>query len=388
MEKLTRFFSPPERSYFLFGPRGTGKSTWVRERYESALWIDLLKPGTYRRYETDPGHLEEVIRGNPECSHVVLDEIQKVPALLDVVHSVLEQPDSPVFVLTGSSARKLRRTGVDLLAGRAVLRTMHPFMAAELGDRFSIDEALQTGLVPVVLDADDPQDVLDAYAALYLREEVQAEGLVRNLAGFARFLEAVSFSHASVLNVSNVSRECGVGRRSVQDYVTILEDLLLAYRLPVFTRRARRTMTVHPKLFLFDAGVFRSLRPAGPLDRPEEIEGAALEGLVTQHLMAWNGYGGARCEIAYWRTRGGSEVDLVVYGPTDFWGIEVKNMRTVRPQDLRGLRTFGQDFPEAGRLLLYRGEERFERDGVLCVPCEEFLKQLRPGRAVWGGGDG
>ena len=172
----------------LVGLQGTGKSTWVRERYESALWIDLLKPGTYRRYETDPGHLEEVIRGNPECSHVVLDEIQKVPALLDVVHSVLEQPDSPVFVLTGSSARKLRRTGVDLLAGRAVLRTMHPFMAAELGDRISIDEALQTGLVPVVLDADDPQDVLDAYAALYLREEVQAEGLVRNLAGFARFL--------------------------------------------------------------------------------------------------------------------------------------------------------------------------------------------------------
>jgi uncharacterized protein len=383
MEKVPRFFTPPERSYFLFGARGTGKSTWVRDWYEDALWVDLLWPATYRRYETDPDHLDEVVRGNPERTHVVLDEIQKVPALLDVVHAILEEPAPPLFVLTGSSARKLKRSGVDLLAGRALLRTMHPFMAAELGDLFDLDEALLTGLVPVVVDSDDPTDVLQSYASLYLREEVQAEGLVRNLAGFARFLEAVSFSHASVLNVSNIARDCHVGRRSVQSYVDILEDLLLAHRLPVFTRRAQRAMTVHPKLFLFDAGVYRSLRPAGPLDRPEEIDGAALEGLIAQHLVAWNGYGGGRSELAHWRTRGGAEVDLVVYGPDGFWAIEVKNSRDVRPQDLRGLRTFGEDFPEAQRLLLYRGADRFERNGVLCIPCEEFLRQLRPGQPVW-----
>ena len=182
-------------------------------------------------------------------------------------------------MLTGSSARKLHRTGVDLLAGRAVLTTMHPFMAAELGAGFSLERALVQGLIPLVVDAADPAAALRSYAALYVREEVQAEGLVRNVGAFARFLEAVSFSHATVLNVSNLARECQVERKVADGYVEVLRDLLLAFTLPVFTRRARRRMTTHPKLYLMDAGLFRSLRPKGPLDRPEELAGAALEGL-------------------------------------------------------------------------------------------------------------
>jgi predicted AAA+ superfamily ATPase len=213
---------------------------------------------------------------------------------------------------------------------------------------------------------------------------VQAEGLTRNVSAFARFLEAVSFSHGAPLNLAGVSRDCQVERKTVEAYVTILEDLLLSWRLPVFTRRAKRALAVHPKFYLFDAGVFRSLRPTGPLDSPHEIDGAALEGLIAQHLRAWIAYGNRACELSYWRTRSGSEVDFVLYGPDQFWAIEVKNSPEVRPADLRALSTFGKDYPESQRLLLYRGPQRFVRKGIHCMPCDEFLRALRPHGPIAG----
>jgi predicted AAA+ superfamily ATPase len=190
----------------------------------------------------------------------------------------------------------------------------------------------------------------------------------------------VSFSHAAPLNVSNVARECQVERRTAAGYVEVLEDLLLCFRLPVFTRRARRETAAHPKFYLFDAGVFRSLRPAGPLDRPEEIEGAALEGLVAQHLRAWIAYRSGDLELFSWRTRSGVEVDFVVYGADAFLAIEVKNTGRIRPEDLRALRAFRADYPTCVPILLYRGEDRRRIDDILCVPVEEFLVGLRPDR--------
>jgi len=271
---------------------------------------------------------------------------------------------------------------VDLLAGRAVRRTLHPFMASELGARFRLEDALKLGLIPLVVESSNPADTLAGYAALYLREEVQAEGLTRNLGNFSRFLEAVSFSHASVINLSNVARECEVERKTVEGYIGILEDLLLAWRLPVFTRRAKRALAVHPKFYFFDAGVFRSLRPAGPLDRPEEAEGQALEGLVAQHLAAWNAYSGEKHQLFFWRTRSGVEVDFVVYGPDGIRAIEVKHAARIQPKDLTGLRAFREDYPNCQALLLYRGKDRFVRDGITVMPCEDFLKELRPDRPV------
>jgi predicted AAA+ superfamily ATPase len=311
MEVIRRFLVLPKRSLFLFGPRGTGKSTWLRHLLPDSLYIDLLVPDVYRELSARPERLRDLVAGSPDRDTVVVDEIQRVPELLTVVHSLLESALRRRFVLTGSSARKLRRGGYDLLAGRAVLRTLHPFMAAEL-PRFHVDEALEQGLLPLVVTDDDPEDVLRAYANLYLEQEVRVEGWARNVGDFARFLEAVSFSHASVLNISAVARECQVERKTVTAYVEVLEDLLLAFRVPVFTRRARRRTSVHPKLYLFDAGVFRSIRPHGPLDSPGEIDGAALEGLVAQHLRAWIAYSGARAELAFWRTASGLEVDLVL----------------------------------------------------------------------------
>ncbi len=378
MELLNRFFSLPHRSFFLFGPRGTGKSTWLEASLPEALFVDLLKPAIHRRLDARPEKLVEIVAASTSQT-VVIDEVQRIPELLTVVHDLIEHDRSRRFILTGSSARKLRRGGVDLLAGRALRKTLHPFMAAEL-PKFDLSAALRHGLLPLVVADPEPVEVLDAYASLYLDEEVKVEGWVRNVGHFARFLEAVSFSHAGVLNVSNVARECEVERKTVAGYLEVLEDLLLCFRLPVFTKRARRRLASHPKLYLFDAGVYRSLRPTGPLDRPEEIDGCAFEGLVAQHLRAWIAYSGSDCKLYYWRTRSGVEVDFVVYGGDGFWALEVKNTATVRSQDLRALKSFREDYPECEPLLLYRGEERLLIDGILCLPGEEFLRRLVPAR--------
>ncbi len=379
METIRRFFIPPKGSFFLFGPRGAGKSTLVKGHFKETLYVDLLEPETFRVFSANPERLRERMLASPDKTIVVIDEIQKVPQLLSFIHSLIEEKHGWQFVLTGSSSRKLKRAGVDLLAGRALLCSLHPFMAAELKGHFSLDSALQMGLLPIVLDSADPDQVLQTYAALYLREEVQMEGLVRNIGNFSRFLEAMSFSHASLLNISNVARECEVERKLVEGYVSILEDLLLGYRLQVFTKRAKRALVAHPKFYLFDAGVYRSLRPKGPLDRPAEIDGHALEGLVGQHLRAWITYSKNDSSLHFWRTRSGSEVDFIIYGSEGLFAIEVKNAARIHPQDLRSLKAFKQDYPLSRLYLLYRGKDRLLKGDILCLPCSEFLQQLKPG---------
>lgn len=378
METKVRFFQDTKQSFFLFGPRGTGKSTWVKQYFTNVLYIDLLAPEVYRPYSAKPERLREVVEAQKSGGTIVIDEIQKLPQLLDVVHQLMEQRAGWRFVMTGSSARKLKRSGVDLLAGRAVVKTMHPFMAAELADAFSLEEALNTGMVPLVMDAASPKEAISAYVALYLREEVQMEGLVRNIGAFSRFLEAVSFSHGAVLNIADVARDCHVERKTVEGYISILEDLLLAFRIPVFTKRAKRHLSSHPKFYYFDAGVFRSVRPAGPLDAPQEIDGAALEGLVAQHLRAWDSYRGNLCRLYFWRTKSGNEVDFVVYGQDTFCAIEIKNTTKIHSKMLKGLLAFNEDYPEAQACLLYRGKERMKIKNILCLPCEEFLVNLVP----------
>ena len=382
MEFIPRFLSAGKDHFFLLGPRGTGKTLWTQHQFPQSLRIDLLDPATHREFIARPERLIELVEANPLRKQVVIDEIQKLPALLEVVHLLIERKGGQQFILTGSSARKLRREGVNLLGGRAANYHLHPYMAAELGSRFSLPSALRKGLLPVVWAANEPEAILKAYNGLYLREEVQMEGFVRNVGSFARFLEAMSFSHGAVLNLSNVARDCQVSRKTVEGYVEILEDLLLGFSVPVFTKRSKRALTSHPKFYFFDAGVFRANRPAGPLDSPEEINGAALEGLVAQHLRAWCDYTPSNHSLSFWQTRSKVEVDFVVYGEMGLYAIEVKNTGKIRPEDLRSLESFGEDYPESKRFLLYRGKERLLRNGVLCQPCEEFLSQLQPGKAI------
>lgn len=372
----TRSLKIPIQSFFLFGPRGTGKTTWLKVCFPEALFINLLEPEEYRLYSSKPERLKDTLKAYPKKKIIVIDEIQHIPELLPLVHSIIEEKKDLIFILTGSSARKLRRVGTDLLAGRAIREEMHPYIASELGSRFSLEKALLLGMLPLVWEAPDPEKTLKTYITTYLKEEVQAEGLVRNIGNFSRFLEIMSFSHGSQLNTSNISRECQVSRTTVDDYIQILKDLLLGYTLDVFTRRAKRAVSTHSKFYYFDAGVFRALRPQGPLDRKEELEGPALEGLVGQHLRAWIAGMRETYSLNFWRTRSGVEVDFIVYGPHGFWAIEVKNSDTVSPSDVKSLKTFHEEYPECTPLLLYRGKKTSIQD-VLCLSCEEFLLNIQ-----------
>jgi len=379
MEFVQRMLNAGKDHFFLLGPRGTGKTLWCTHEFPDALRVDLLNPVILRRYMAAPEYLIEFLEANAKAKHVLIDEIQKLPELLEVVHLLIDRKTGAQFILTGSSARKLRRQGVNLLGGRAAQRFMHPYMAAELGSQFNLDKALRQGMLPVVWAADNPQAILESYNALYLHEEVQMEGLVRNIGGFTRFLQAMSFSQASVLNLANVSREVQVSRKTVEGYLDVLEDLLLGFRLDVFAKRAKRELATHPKFYFFDAGVFRANRPVGPLDSTSEIDGAALEGLIAQHLRTWCDYSQKKHELFYWQTRSRSEVDFVVYGESGLFAVEVKNAKRIDGTELRALNNFAEDYPEAKRFMLYRGDERFSRDGVLCMPVEEFLLGLKPG---------
>jgi predicted AAA+ superfamily ATPase len=382
MAVVKRFLQAPAQSFFLFGPRGTGKSTWLGQVFPDALRIDLLAPEALRAYQARPERLRERIAAVPAAHTVVIDEIQKAPQLLDVVHSLLEERPGVRFVLTGSSARKLRHGAANLLGGRLVSAAMPPFMASELGPAFDLSRALTMGLVPLIWQAAEPQANLAAYASLYLQEEVQAEALVRQIGDFSRFLEVISFSQASQLNLASLAREAEIPRKRAESYLSILEDLLLAFRLPVFQKRAQRQLVQHQKFYYFDVGVYRSLRPTGPLDAPQEIEGLALETLVAQHLRAFCQLRRQGGSLSFWRTRSGLEVDFVVYGPELFWAIEVKRSARIDRRDLAGLKAFGTDYPQAERLLLSLAPEPMLIDGIRCEPLEPWLRRLAPSNAV------
>lgn len=371
----SRLLAPPNgKSFFLFGPRGTGKTTWVRDRFPGALHVDLLESRLFNQLTADPQRLSELVPAT-HADYVVIDEVQKVPALLDEVHRLIERRRLK-FILTGSSARKLRRHSLNLLAGRALTLAMHPMSAVELGPDFDLRDALQHGLLPAVGTEPDRAQFLASYVRTYLDEEIRQEGLTRNLSAFARFLEAASFSQGAVLNVSAVARECSVERKVVEGYFEILTDLMIAHQVPVFTRRAKRRLTAHPKFYFFDVGVFRSLRPAGPLDVPEEAEGPALETLVLQNLIAVNEALGLGYAIHYWRTADGSEVDFVLYGKRGLLAIEVKRGRRLASADAAGLRAFVRDYPVAHPMLVYGGDRRVMVGDIEARPVSEFLSHL------------
>jgi len=371
----SRSLQPPEeKSFFLFGPRGTGKTVWVRERFAESVYLDLLDSELYTEFLASPARLDRRIPPDYR-GWVVLDEIQKVPAILDEVHRLIERRRLR-FALTGSSARRLGRKGVNLLAGRALTLRMHPLTSRELGSDFRLRHSLRYGQLPAVYTEKDPKGFLQSYVKTYLREEVLQEGLTRNLGAFSRFLEAASFSQASVLNVSAVARDCHVERKVVEDYFSILEDLLLAVRIPVFTRKARRRMAAHPKFYFFDAGVFRAIRPRGPLDSPEEIDGAAVETLLLEEIRAWNDTLDLGYSLHYWRTAAGLEVDLVLYGERGLRAFEVKRSSRLRSEDFKSLVAFRADFPMAKCTMVYGGTRAYHEGAIRVLPLEDCLREL------------
>jgi predicted AAA+ superfamily ATPase len=253
---------------------------------------------------------------------------------------------------------------------------MYPLTCQELKEQFHLKNSILYGQLPAVFSEPDPLKYLQSYIHAYIREEVLQEGLTRNLSGFARFLEIASFSQGQLINVAEISREISVHRKVVESYFEILADLLLAYRLPVFTKRSKRKLVVHSKFYFFDVGVYRAIRPMGALDRPEEAEGMALETLVFQELKAINDYFDLGYSLYFWRTAGDHEVDFVLYGQKGFIAIEVKRSSHLSPHDLRALKTFGEDYPESKRFLFYRGNEKRFIDGIKVIPIEDALRNL------------
>lgn len=365
---------PRDKSFFLFGPRGTGKTTWVKTTFPAAVFIDLLESELFIGLLANPQRLEMYIPKDFN-NWIIIDEIQRIPELLNEVHRLIEKYKYK-FILTGSSARKIKRKGYNLLAGRALTYSMHPLTATELGKTFDLEYLLNYGGLPSVYAGNEAKKYLASYVKTYLQEEIQFEGLTRNLGAFSRFLEAASFSQGSILNISAVARDCAVERKVVENYFAILEDLLIAYRIPVFSERAKRRMIAHPKFYLFDTGVYRTIRPMGPLDRPEEVEGIACETLVFQELNAINSYLESGYKIFYWRTADDMEVDFVLYGGKGILAFEVKRTAKVSREMTRGLRAFLKAYPMAKACLIYGGERRLREDNIEIIPINEFLLSL------------
>jgi predicted AAA+ superfamily ATPase len=379
-----RILKPPRQSFFLFGMRGVGKSTWAARAFPDAARFDLLDEGLYQGYLADPGRFGRELAAIPSGRWVVVDEIQRLPALLNEVHRFIEQRRLR-FVLLGSSARKLKQAGTNLLAGRAVRRLMLPLLPEELGQDFDLAKVLRWGGLPIIWQSEEPDDSLQAYAQMYLREEIQAEALVRNLSGFARFLPVAALFHGQLLNAAGLARDAGVARTTVAGYLDILADTHLAWLLPGFEPRLRVKERQHPKLYWVDPGVVRAMRRDRHAPTPAE-RGALFEGWVASLLRAYGdpdcGVGSRYDELSYWAPSGPGEVevDFVIRRATTYTAIEAKAKDAPGSRDLKGLRAIATLRGLRRRLLVFTGDRPFRTDdGIEGLPVRQFVESLRKG---------
>ena len=377
---LKRILNASEQSFFLLGPRGSGKSTWLRYMFPDAHVVDLLSEETYQRLLSNPGQFAGELRAIPSGRWVIIDEVQRLPDLLYEVHRFMEEKRLN-FVLCGSSARKLKRAGVNLLAGRALRRFMHPFLPEELGERFGLGEAMRYGSLPIVWDSTARQETLTAYAQLYLKEEIQAEALVRNLPGFARFLPVAALFHTQNINVTNIAREAGVARTTVTGYLDILEETLLCFRLPAYEAKLRVRERKLPKWYWCDPGIVRTMkRASGPL--VQEEKGALFEGMVAQLLRAYRDYEGLFDDMYYWAPSGqsGMEVDFVLMKGSGLIAIEVKSGNTFTDAWCKGLRAIQPLKNLKRRIVVYpQGPAMRTKDGIDVLPFKQFADELAAG---------
>jgi len=378
---LKRILNPPSQSFFLLGPRGTGKSTWLRALFPDAHLIDLLSEATYQGLLANPASLANQLRAVHPGKWVIIDEVQRLPALLNEVHRFIEQKRLK-FVLCGSSARKLKRSDVNLLAGRALNRSMHPFVPEELGESFDVDNALQFGLLPIVWDSVEKSETLTAYAQLYLKEEIQAEALVRNLSGFARFLPIAALYQGQALNVSNIAREAGIARTTVVGYLDILEETLLCFRLPAFEAKMRVRERKLPKWYWCDPGLVRAIKRSSGVLIPEET-GALFEGLVAQLLRAYIDYRRIFDVMYYWAPAGSvkTEVDFILLRNREFVAVEVKSGRVFSKRWCRGLRAIADLKGLQRRVIVYpHGPLLRTEDGIDVMSFDYFAGLLAENR--------
>ena len=367
----------------LVGKNGAGKTTLMRRAYPEAWWVDLLRSEDYRRYLQNPERLrEELLASREKVSQIVIDEVQKVPALLDEVHWLHENRGLQ-FALCGSSARKVRRGAANLLGGRAVRYVLHGLTAGELGLDFDLDRMLNHGTLPRIYEATRPRRLLAAYVADYVKEEIAAEALVRNLPAFSEFLNVAALSDTEIVNFSTIARDCGVSSPTIKSYFGILEDTLLGRWLPGYTKRPKRRVIAAPKFYFSDVGVVNFLARRGHLDRGSELYGKAFENWIFHELSAFNDYRECYADLAYWRLASGIEVDFVV-GLMEI-AIEAKATVKVTRDHLKGLRALIKDHPSVARRLIVCLEPRRRRteDGIEILPVDAFREELWSG-ALFG----
>jgi len=379
---LTRALElPANRSTLLLGPRQTGKTTLIKGLLPPKSWaVDLFDHAAALRYARDPGLFtaevsKQVAGGNRT---IFIDEVQKVPEILDGVHKLIEETGAR-FLITGSSARKLRRGGANLLAGRASIRHLHPLTSGEIGAGFDLERALRLGTLPPVVTGNeaDAREILRAYADTYLREEIQAEAIVRKLGGFARFLDVAAAQSGELLNVSAVARDAALSAKSVQSYFQILEDTLLGFRLEAWRTSPRGRLVAHPKFLLFDTGVTNAITRRLGAELDSVARGRLFEQWIILECQRRLDYAQSEARIFFWRTNVGAEVDLLVekHGKLRL-AAEIKCSRTVASADLSGLRSFSESHPHVPRVVVSLVPQPYGLQGVEVLPWMEFLEQF------------
>lgn len=389
---LERFLKAPAKSFLLLGPRGTGKSTWLTAAFPRALTIDLLEASRFLALSRDPSLLEQLVAPLSRGDWVVIDEIQRIPALLDEVHRLYEKKRGIHFALSGSSARKLRRAGANLLAGRALQMQMFSFAWPEYRDVWRIDQACEWGTLPLVV-SDPPHRAatLATYVATYLKEEITAEALVRNLDPFVRVLQVAGLYNGQILNLENLARESEVKRSTVERYFEILEDTLVASRVPAVSLGIRTKETSHPKFFLFDTGVARAAAGLAHEAVDSVWKGFAFEALVHHELRAYAAAAQKERPVFHYSVSGGFDVDFLVQSkpktlsaPRQFVAIEVKLGMKFKPHWTKGIATLLDECtPQVNRgIVVYQGTDRLEVNGVEIIPAATFFEELHTGRII------
>ena len=360
-----------KKSFFLFGPRGTGKTTLIRNTLPDATVIDLLEIKTYREYLKNPSILSERILE----PIVAIDEVQKLPEILDEAHRLIES-QRQTFLLTGSSARKLKRGGANLLAGRAWWAELFPLTSREIPD-FDLMTYLNRGGLPSIYPSEDYVEELSAYTALYLKEEIQNEALTRKVAHFSEFLDLMALSNGEEINYQSIAGDCGVSPNSIKNYIQILEDTLVAFQLTAFTKTTRRKAISRSKLYFFDIGVTNSLANRGEIKRGSELFGKAFEHFILLEVRAFLSYARKKAKMCYWRSTSQFEVDLIL---NDRWAIEIKGSTSIQNKHLKGLRALREEGNiEHFAVVSCDRHERKTADDIQIFPWELFLEQL------WGG---
>lgn len=381
---ISRFLNlPRSNNFFLFGPRQTGKTSLIRACFPDEvhiLTINLLHTEEFMRLSARPQLLREEVMGrHKNITHVFIDEVQRIPAILDEIHHLLESPNPPFFILTGSSARKLKRSGANLLGGRAWMLRLYPLTSREIGKDFVLERALNRGTLPKIWFSEntDATQLLRSYVETYLKEEIEAEALVRSTGTFIRFLFQAGHESGKVLNFSTIARDVATSSKTVKEYFQILEDTLVGRFLPAYSKSSRRRLASHPKFYLFDCGVQRALvkRLTVPIERGDGDYGTAFEHFVINECFRLNDYLQRDFEFTFYRTEHGAEIDLVIEKPDGkCLAVEIKSSADPALADVRsGLMSFREIRPDAQLICVCTAVRRRQVEGVLFLPWHEFL---------------